>query len=71
MIKICLYDLLQSRGMTQRELHEESGVREGTISDMCNNESKMLGVRSLDRICKALDCKIGDIIEFIPDGDDF
>jgi len=71
MINIKLFDVLQSRGMTQRDLHEVSSVREGTIGDMCNNESKMLGVKSLDRICTVLKCKIEDILEFIPNEEDF
>lgn len=66
-IKINLYELLQSKGWSQRQLSIKTDVREGTISDMCHNECKMLGVESLDKICRALNCDIGDILEYIPE----
>jgi len=67
MIRIYLYDLLQSKGWTQRQLHYETGVREATISRMCNNKTEKINVDYLNRICKTLNCKVGDLLEYIPD----
>jgi putative transcriptional regulator len=67
MVVINLYNLIQRRGWTQKELSARTSVRKATISDMCNNISKALGISNLNKLCKALGCKIEDLIEYIPD----
>jgi len=67
MVRIRLYDLLQEMGLTQRDLHNKTGIREATISYMCNNDCKMLSIKNLDKMCVALNCGIEDIIKYIPD----
>ncbi len=54
-IKCHLKRLLDERGMTQKDLHQLSGVREATIGDMCKNENKMFSREALAQIAIALD----------------
>ncbi len=65
MIKFKVKVWLAIREMTQKELAEKTGVRPPTISAICTGTIKHLPVDVLDKICSALDCSPGDIIEYV------
>lgn len=67
MIKIKLSDLLGKNKMTQKSLSDLTGIRPATISQMYYEESKRIDVRHLNNICKVFDCKISELLEYIPD----
>ena len=67
MIKIRLSDLLGKHKMTQKALSEITGIRPATISKMYYEEVKRIDVRHLNNICKAFDCEISELLEYIPD----
>ena len=67
MIKIKLSDLLGKHKMTQKALAEMTNIRPATISKMYYEEVKRVDIRQLNNICKAFDCEISDLLEFIPD----
>lgn len=67
MIKIRLSDLLGKNKMTQKALSEITGIRPATISKMYYEEVKRIDVRHLNNICKAFDCEISELLEYIPD----
>lgn len=60
--------LLIDLDMTKTELAEKIGISSSTLAKFGNNQYVSLEV--IDRICKALDCQPGDIIEYVPDKDD-
>lgn len=47
-------------------MSQVTGIRPTTISEIYNEVVERLNVEHLDRICEALDCDIGDLIEYIP-----
>lgn len=59
-----LWKLLIDRGMNRTELKEASGVSFNVMARMGKNES--VSIDSLEKICYALECNIGDVIEVIP-----
>ncbi|WP_199425733.1 helix-turn-helix domain-containing protein [Thermaerobacillus caldiproteolyticus] len=72
MIKIKLKQLLEEKDKTMYWLSKNTGIRPNTISQWYNNEElsedkkvKEINVKALDKICKALDCKIEDILEYV------
>ena len=67
MIKIKLSNLLGKNKMTQKALSYITGIRPATISKMYYEEVKRIDVRHLNSICKAFNCKISDLLEYIPD----
>ncbi|WGU92069.1 helix-turn-helix transcriptional regulator [Paenibacillus dendritiformis] len=77
MIKFNLDRVLEQRGMTMYQLGKVTGIRPNTISQWVNNEQyrgegkdvKSISVDVLDRICKVLKCTVGDLIEYVPDGE--
>ena len=67
MIKIKLSDLLGKHKMTQKALSKQTNIRPATISKMYYEESKRLDISQLDNICRAFNCEISDLLEYIPD----
>ncbi len=67
MIKINLSYLLGKNKMTQKALSYITGIRPATISKMYYEEVKRIDVKHLNNICKAFNCEISDLLEYIPD----
>lgn len=62
-----LWKLLIDKGMRKKELQLAAGISSGVITKMGKGEAVTTAV--LAKICKALDCNIGDIMEFVDDED--
>ena len=60
---------MQVRGFTnQRQLAEAAGIHHTNISRIINNKSLHgLTLYTVDRLCEALDCQPGAILERVPD----
>ncbi len=70
MIKIKLSDLLGKHKMTQKALADITCIRPATISKMYYEETKRIDIKQLNNICKAFNCEISDLLEYIPDTKD-
>lgn len=60
--------MLAKRKMSVTELSERVGITMANISILKNGRAKAIKVDTLDKICRALDCQPGDILEW-RDGD--
>ena len=67
MIKFRVKVMLALREMTQKELAEKTGVRPPTVSAICTGTAKHIPVGVLDRLCEALACQPGDLMEYVED----
>jgi len=67
MIKSRLKVLLAEKGLTQHKLSKLTGVRPATITGIVNNSIKQIPVDSVSKICKALNCDIGDLFYYEPE----
>jgi len=56
--------MLAKRKMTSQELAEKIGISPVNLSILKTGKAKGIRFMTLDRICKALDCKPGDILEY-------
>lgn len=70
MIKIKLSDLLGKYKMNQKTLSRLTNIRPATISKMYYEEVKRIDINHINSICKAFDCEISDLFEYIPDDSD-
>ena len=52
------------------ELAEKVGITPANLSILKNNKAKAVRFSTLEAICKALDCQPGDILEYVPDGEE-
>lgn len=49
------------------DLAEMTGLSKTTIHKLYHEKSVNLGVETLNKLCKALDCHIHHLLEYIPD----
>ena len=64
MIVINLDVMMAKRKMSLGELSERVGITLANLSILKNNKAKAIRFSTLDAICRALDCRVEDIIEF-------
>jgi len=60
-----LFDLTARRGMKKGELCRLANVSKVTMSKLTNN--RVVQTDMIDKICTALECQPGDIMEWSPD----
>jgi putative transcriptional regulator len=64
MIVINIDVMLAKRKMSVTELSEKVGITMANISILKNGKAKAIRIDTLDKICKALNCQPGDILEW-------
>lgn len=60
-----LWKLLIDKRMSKADLRRATGISPNTMTKMNQDEEVALSV--LGKICNALNCDIGDVVEFIND----
>ena len=55
-------DVMLAKSVT--ELSERVGITMANISILKNGKAKAIKIQTLDKICEALDCEPGDILEY-------
>ena len=56
--------MLAKRKMSVTELAERVGITISNISVLKNGKAKAIKVSTLAKLCEALDCQPGDILEY-------
>ena len=56
--------LLAKRKMSVTELAERVGITMANVSILKNGKAKAIKVTTLAKLCEALDCQPGDILEY-------
>lgn len=69
MILINLDVMMAKRKMSLNELSDRVGITVANLSILKNNKAKAVRFSTLDAICQALDCTVGDILEYVPTDD--
>ena len=60
--------MLAKRKMRSKELAETIGITEANLSLLKSGKVKGVRFETLDKICAALECQPGDLLEFKPVG---
>lgn len=66
-IKVNLDLMMVKRGISLTELSEKVGITMANLSILKNNKAKALRFRTLEALCKALECQPGDLLEHVAD----
>ena len=64
MIIINIDVMLAKRKMSVTELSERVGITMANMSVLKNGKAKAVKIETLNKICAALDCQPGDILEY-------
>ena len=59
--------MLARRKMSVTELSRRVGITMANISILKNGKARAVRVETLNRLCEALDCQPGDLLEYRPD----
>ncbi len=60
-----LWITMEKKGVTTYWLREKCGVDRKTIRRLRSNDN--IETKTLNKLCSALDCKLEDIAQFVPD----
>lgn len=60
-----LWKLLIDKDMNKTTLAKKAGISTFTVTKLAKNEN--VSVAALQKICAALECDVGDIMEMIPE----
>lgn len=64
MIVINLDVMMAKRKISLNELSERVGITLANLSILKNNKAKAIRFSTLEAICRALDCRVEDILEY-------
>ena len=62
--------MLARRKMRSKELAERIDLTEQNVSLLKSGKVKGIRFDTLEKICAALECQPGDILEFVPEGEE-
>ena len=62
--------MMAKRKMSLGELAQKVDITMANLSILKNNKARAIRFSTLEAICKALDCQPGDILEYVPDGEE-
>lgn len=63
-----LFKLLIDKGMKKADLRKATGISPNTMTKLSNNE--FVSMEVLVKICRTLNCDLGDIVEVVSSPDD-
>ena len=59
-----LWNIMKEKGVSQYRLHAE-GISNSTLTRLKRDES--VSVETIDKLCRVLECRVQEIMEYIPD----
>ena len=67
MIKNRLSEIMGIRRMNMAEVARLAGLTHVTVFRIYHNRTKTIELETVDKLCNALNCRIQDIFEHVPD----
>lgn len=65
-IKIKLLELIEKNGLSKNKLSQRAEMERTQLNRYCDGSVTRLDTDVLARLCTALHCEIGDLLEFVP-----
>lgn len=67
MIIVNIDVMMAKRKMTLTELSEKVGITMANMSILKTGKARAVRFETLDKLCRALNCQPGDILEYVPE----
>lgn len=61
-----LFNLLDKHGYNTTKIRREKVMGQATLYGL-KNGTKGIDAKTIDKLCKLLDCQPGDLLEYVPD----
>lgn len=65
-VNLTLDEFLKSHNISRSSLSRNAQIHYGQLLKYCRNDMQKVDLNILARICKTINCEIGDIIEYLP-----
>ena len=62
--------MMAKRKISLGELSQKVDITMANLSILKNNKARAVRFSTLEAICATLDCQPGEILEYVPDGDE-
>lgn len=62
--------MMADRKMSLGELAERVGIADGNLSKLKNGKVSGVRFKTLNALCRELQCQVGDLFEYVEDPDD-
>lgn len=69
-IRLNLDVMMAKRKMSLTELSDHVGITMANMSILKTGKAKAIRFQTLNKICEALRCQPGDILEYVPDDEE-
>ena len=69
-VAVTLDRMLDARGITGKQLAEAIGISETQLSHFRSGKVRGLRFSTLSKMCLVLDCKPGDLLDYVPHDSD-
>jgi putative transcriptional regulator len=56
--------------MKMSKLSRQTGIAKNSLFDLYHEKVKGVQFETLDKICKALNCSISELLEYVQDGEE-
>lgn len=66
-IKINLSRILGERRLKMSEIAEQAGIAKNTVLTLYHERGKGITWEVLNKLCAALNCQPGDLLQYLPD----
>ncbi len=63
-----LFKLMKERGLSTYRIRQENIISQSALTAL--NNDKSVTTETINKLCKALNCQPGDIMEYVDDNDD-
>ena len=60
-----LWDVMKAKNVSTYQLREKCGIDSKTVRRLRANDN--MEIKTLNKLCSALDCRLEDIAEYVPD----
>ena len=64
-----LSELIGRKRLKIKDVVDRTGLARNTVTELYYARAKMVTLETLDKLCNGLDCRLDEIIEYIPDPD--
>jgi len=65
-VRIRLSEVMEKKGISKYKLGFDARMQSRQITAYCDNAMAKVDLELLGRLCTALDCEVGDLLEFVP-----
>ena len=65
-IRIKLEEVVQQSSLSKNKVAQLSQTQRGQLNHYCKGDIQRIDLAILSRLCYALDCRVEDVLEYIP-----